>query len=191
MNDVVVWNPTAHVSQYFTWGEFAVSDTHPELVVPVPVEYRPNIQQLATRILDPIRIAIGQPMHSWSGYRSRILNGAIGGSPTSQHTVGEADDWSFLHRDGRGFDHATTEEAWMHLLGGTINVPCGQCIYYPWGGKHGSGTPFVHIALPGTHYPEPSFHLHDPAHGWHYLHVTSCIQARKLLATLPDRPANR
>ena len=47
---------------------------------------------LALRVLEPLRKAVGAPIHVSSGYRSAALNDAIGGSPTSQHIRGEAVD---------------------------------------------------------------------------------------------------
>ena len=47
---------------------------------------------LALRVLEPLRKAVGAPIHVSSGYRSQRVNDAIGGSPTSQHIRGEAVD---------------------------------------------------------------------------------------------------
>lgn len=43
-------------------------------------------------LLEPLREEIGQPIIITSGYRSRQLNTAIGGSKTSQHCFGQAVD---------------------------------------------------------------------------------------------------
>jgi len=51
-----------------------------------------NLKNLAINIFEPIRRNFGQPIHISSGYRSKELNTAIGGSLTSQHCSGEAID---------------------------------------------------------------------------------------------------
>jgi uncharacterized protein YcbK (DUF882 family) len=50
-----------------------------------------NLQQLVTNVLQPVRDKFG-PLIVTSGYRSRQLNVAIGGSPTSDHVLGMAAD---------------------------------------------------------------------------------------------------
>ena len=47
---------------------------------------------MANNIFEPIRKHFGVPIHISSGYRSKALNNAIGGSLTSQHCYGEAID---------------------------------------------------------------------------------------------------
>ena len=51
-----------------------------------------NFKKLAENIFEPIREHFGVPIHISSGYRSKELNSAIGGSSTSQHCQGEAID---------------------------------------------------------------------------------------------------
>lgn len=51
-----------------------------------------NFKKLAENIFEPIREHFGVPIHISSGYRSKELNAAIGGSATSQHCSGEAID---------------------------------------------------------------------------------------------------
>lgn len=58
-----------------------------------------NIQRLITNILQPLRNHLG-PIRISSGYRSKELNRAIGGSNKSQHSKGEAVDIQFW-RDGQ------------------------------------------------------------------------------------------
>lgn len=55
-------------------------------------EHIKNFQLLAEKIFEPIRERFGVPIHISSGYRSKELNTAIGGSLTSQHCQGEAID---------------------------------------------------------------------------------------------------
>jgi hypothetical protein len=55
-------------------------------------EHLENFKKLAENIFEPIREHFGVPIHISSGYRSKELNSAIGGSSTSQHCQGEAID---------------------------------------------------------------------------------------------------
>lgn len=62
------------------------------------IENKPNTQQekaltaLVDNVLDPLRDRFGKPIIINSGFRSKDLNGAVGGSKTSQHMKGEAAD---------------------------------------------------------------------------------------------------
>ena len=55
-------------------------------------EHIQNFKIIAEKIFEPIRKHFGVPIHISSGYRSKALNTAIGGSLTSQHCFGEAID---------------------------------------------------------------------------------------------------
>jgi hypothetical protein len=59
--------------------------------MPTP-EHIENFKKLAQNIFEPIRKHFGVPIMISSGYRSKALNTAIGGSLTSQHCTGEAID---------------------------------------------------------------------------------------------------
>ena len=54
-------------------------------------EHVENLKLLATKVLQPLRNAVGQVVVS-SGYRSERVNKIVGGSTTSQHCKGEAVD---------------------------------------------------------------------------------------------------
>jgi len=60
-------------------------------------EHLENFKKLAENIFEPIREHFKVPIHISSGYRSKELNVAIGGSLSSQHCSGEAID---LDMDG-------------------------------------------------------------------------------------------
>lgn len=64
-----------------------------------------NMKILAEKIFQPIREHFGVPIYISSGYRSKKLNKAIGGSSTSQHCKGEAIDI-----DMDGHSHITNRE---------------------------------------------------------------------------------
>jgi hypothetical protein len=55
-------------------------------------EHIANFKILAEKVFEPIREHFRCPIHISSGYRSKELNAAIGGSLTSQHCSGEAID---------------------------------------------------------------------------------------------------
>lgn len=51
-----------------------------------------NLILLCQNILQPVRDHFGAAMLIQSGYRSRLVNKAVGGSPTSDHVYGKASD---------------------------------------------------------------------------------------------------
>ncbi len=59
--------------------------------MPTP-EHIANFKILAEKVFEPIRIHFRCPIIISSGYRSKELNQAIGGSSTSQHCTAEAID---------------------------------------------------------------------------------------------------
>ena len=59
--------------------------------MPTP-EHLENFKLLAEKVFEPIREHFGVPIHISSGYRSKELNKAIGGSSSSQHLLGQAID---------------------------------------------------------------------------------------------------
>lgn len=62
-------------------------------------EHLENLKILAERVFQPIRDYFNEPIYISSGYRSKALNKAIGGSKTSQHCLGQAID---IDQDNRG-----------------------------------------------------------------------------------------
>ena len=51
-----------------------------------------NLEKLVNNVLDPLRDAFDWPILVNSGYRCPALNEAVGGSPRSQHRLGQAAD---------------------------------------------------------------------------------------------------
>lgn len=82
------------LSRYFSLDEMVHSDTAKREGIP----NQPDAQQvqslkaLCENVLDPLRDEIGRPIRVTSGYRGPQLNARIGGSPTSQHSHGQAAD---------------------------------------------------------------------------------------------------
>lgn len=66
-------------------------------------EHLENFKKLAENVFEPIREHFGVPIHISSGYRSKELNAAIGGSLSSQHCQGEAID---IDMDGTSVTNA-------------------------------------------------------------------------------------
>lgn len=82
------------LSRHFSLDEMVHSDTAKREGIP----NQPDAQQvqslkaLCDNVLDPLRDEIGRPIRVTSGYRGPQLNARIGGSPTSQHSHGQAAD---------------------------------------------------------------------------------------------------
>lgn len=70
--------------------------------MPTP-EHIENFKKLAINVFQPIRDHFGVSIHISSGYRSKALNTAIGGSLSSQHCQGEAID---IDMDGTDITNA-------------------------------------------------------------------------------------
>ena len=51
-----------------------------------------SLRSLAEMILQPLRDALGKPVHVNSAFRSETVNRAVGGTATSQHRLGQAAD---------------------------------------------------------------------------------------------------
>ena len=80
--------------KYFTISELTKSATAKRLGInntPALTE-RNNLEQLVNKILDPLREAYGAPIIVTSGFRCYLLNRAVGGAASSQHTKGQAAD---------------------------------------------------------------------------------------------------
>lgn len=105
-----------------------------------------NMKLLAERIFQPIRDHFKVPIHISSGYRSKELNKAIGGSQTSQHSRGEAIDidmdnttvtnaqiFHFI-KDNLDFDQliwefgSTKSPDWVHVSFSTKSKPRKQVL---------------------------------------------------------------
>lgn len=146
------------LSAHFTLGEFAVSASHPALVVPVPLRYVPQLKKLVDTVIEPLREEFGAAIRVLSGFRNWPLNTAIGGTSTSQHLVAEAAD--LTPADGHRKALALFDILRARAADGAP-LPHGQCIWYP-------AQNFMHVALPSGKYREPTFCVHFPARGMRY-----------------------
>lgn len=82
------------ISKHLSLSEVTRSETAKRKGIsntPSP-EHLDNFKLLADNIFEKIRTHFGVPIHISSGYRSKELNDAIGGSQTSQHSKGQAID---------------------------------------------------------------------------------------------------
>ena len=82
------------VTMHFTVDELCASAT----AKAKGINNKPDIQQtinlvyLAAYVLEPLRIAMGEPIKISSGFRCQALNKAVGGVANSQHCKGQAAD---------------------------------------------------------------------------------------------------
>ena len=106
---------------------------------PTP-EHLENFKKLAENIFEPIRKHFNQPIFISSGYRSKELNTAIGGSLTSQHCSGEAID---IDMDGRS--NTVTNKAVFDYIKGNLNFD--QLI---WEFGTDSNPDWVHVSYEST-----------------------------------------
>ena len=63
--------------------------------------HRLAMAALCNAILEPVRAHFDKPVKISSGYRSKALNAAVGGSNSSQHSLGEAADIEITGIDNR------------------------------------------------------------------------------------------
>ena len=120
------------LSKNFTLSEITKSNTAKRLGIDNAPnqEHLNNMQILIRDLIQPMRDALG-PIRISSGYRSPVLNRAIGGSTKSQHCKGKACDLQFwkegkmcnkeiydwVLKEGIEFDQMINEfdYAWIHI----------------------------------------------------------------------------
>ena len=119
---------------HFTIEEMYASDTAKRL----GIDNKPSVQQminlvyLCAYVLEPLRVAMNEPIKIGSGFRSRALNKAVGGVNNSQHLKGQAADlcidgdiekgrrWFNYIKDHLPFDqlimeHNSKGSYWVHV----------------------------------------------------------------------------
>ena len=83
-----------NVTMHFTIEELYASQT----AKAKGIDNKPNVQHvinlvyLAAFVLEPLRVAMREPIKIGSGFRSLRLNQAVGGVSNSQHLTGQAAD---------------------------------------------------------------------------------------------------
>lgn len=90
-----------NLSEHVTLAEFTQSPTATlkKINQTMPFEALAYAKDLCEKVFEPIRAHVGKPIKINSGYRSKLLNNAVGGSPTSQHVKGQAMDLDLHDRD--------------------------------------------------------------------------------------------
>ena len=122
------------VTMHFTIEELYASETAKRL----GIDNKPTVQKminlvyLAANVLEPLRVAMNEPVRISSGYRCEKLNDAVGGVYNSQHLKGQAADlcidgdmakgrrWFNYIRDHLPFDqliweHDKSGTYWIHV----------------------------------------------------------------------------
>lgn len=122
------------VTMHFTIEEMYASETAKRL----GINNKPNMQQminlvyLCAYVLEPLRVAMGEPIKIGSGFRCQQLNKAVGGVYNSQHLKGQAADlcidgdlkkgkrWFNYIKDHLPFDqliweHNSKGSYWVHV----------------------------------------------------------------------------
>lgn len=93
------------LTEHFTLEEFLASNT----ATRKKIDNTPSqtiishLKELATQIIEPLRLAWGSGIIVSSGYRCEKLNKAVGGSSTSAHLTGWAADLVPSNGDIEGF----------------------------------------------------------------------------------------
>lgn len=119
------------MAKYFSLQELSRSATALKMGIDntPPPDVKVRLSALINNLLDPIREEWGSPITVNSGFRSPVLNKAVGGSATSSHLRGEAADitagsadanrrlFCMIIDSGLAFDQLIDEKgyAWLHV----------------------------------------------------------------------------
>lgn len=131
------------IGRYFWLSELLRSDAAVRLGLdnqPGPAEMN-NLRNVLAPGLERIRSFLGVPVFITSGYRSKAVNEAVGGSVASQHLQGEAADFVApeagttksvalkiaQHQQEIKFDQLIWEGSWVHVSF-TAGKPRGQVL---------------------------------------------------------------
>jgi len=116
------------LSENFTDQEMVRSRSYPHLITPwekLPTVAAVMLMRLVHEALQPIRDAVG-PLDPTSGYRSRVLNEAVGGAASSRHQC--------ILQDGNfaAVDAAPKEVTAQELFGLLPEIPArfDRCCLY-------------------------------------------------------------
>ena len=125
---------STHITMHFTIEELYASAT----AKAKGIDNKPGVQQLinlvylTAYVLEPLRVAMKEPIPISSGYRCQRLNAAVGGVRNSQHMKGQAADlcidgdmekgWKWFNyiKDHLPFDqlimeHNSKGSYWVHV----------------------------------------------------------------------------
>ena len=127
-----MYSMSTKLSEHFSLGEFVRSSTAQRMSIDntPDAEVIENLRNLCTKVLEPLREHLGQPVVITSGFRSKRLNETVGGVKNSQHLRGEAADlmvegekqardWIRWMMDFLEFDQLILEKkgkkVWVHV----------------------------------------------------------------------------
>ena len=125
------------VTMHFTIEEMYASDTAKRL----GIDNKPSVQQminliyLCAYVLEPLRVAMKEPIKIGSGFRCQKLNKAVGGVYNSQHLKGQAADLCIdgdIEKGRKWFDYIRK------------NLPFDQLI---WEKNLNTGSCWVHVSF--------------------------------------------
>ena len=125
------------ITMHFTIEELCASQT----AKAKGISNTPNMQQminlvyLCAYVLEPLRVAMGEPIKIGSGFRCEKLNKAVGGVYNSQHLKGQAAD---LCIDG----DIQKGRKWFEYI--RKNLPFDQLI---WEKNPKTGSCWVHVSF--------------------------------------------
>ena len=125
------------VTMHFTIEELYASDT----AKAKSIDNKPGVQQLinlvylTAYVLEPLRVAMKEPIPISSGYRCQRLNAAVGGVSNSQHMKGQAADLNI------GGDRAKGRK-WFDYI--KNHLPFDQLI---WERNTRTGSEWVHVSF--------------------------------------------
>ena len=125
------------VTMHFTIEELYASAT----AKAKGIDNKPAVQQLinlvylTAYVLEPLRVAMKEPIPISSGYRCQRLNAAVGGVSNSQHMKGQAADLNI------GGDRAKGRK-WFEYI--KKNLPFDQLI---WEKNPKTGSCWVHVSF--------------------------------------------
>jgi putative chitinase len=127
-----------NLTEHFTLEELTVSPTAKRLGLPnTPTnEHIANMKYVCQQILEPVRAHFGKPIQINSSYRSPAVNKAVGGSPTSQHSNGEAVDFEIP-----GISNKVVAD-WV-----ADNLVFDQVILEFYNAKDGANSGWVHASI--------------------------------------------
>lgn len=122
----------------FTLEELIVSPTAKRLGLPntPSPEHIANMKYVCEKILEPVRAHFGKPIQINSSYRAPLVNKAVGGSKTSQHSNGEAVDFEIP-----GISNKVVAD-WVG-----DNLEFDQVILEFYNAKDGANSGWVHVSI--------------------------------------------
>ena len=137
------------ITPHFHLAEF-LTKVPSGTVLPTGIEA--NIRQLATTILEPLRVAMGTAVHVNDGWRLEAHNAAVGGVPTSDHLSARAADIYVAKSAERSWQDRTIDAFdWIREnLGGRF----GQLILEDRRAHSGDpGDLCIHVSIPTAKHP--------------------------------------